>query len=78
MFNNRIFWYYCYCKDWCFQKRTEKLYLQYSTDGITYNDVTTFSLMVNKAMEKAFENVKLPDGAANCEKLYIADPEKVG
>lgn len=47
--------------------------LQYSLDGETYTDVegATYSIVANKTMEQAFDNVSLPSACDNQSKVYI-------
>ena len=47
--------------------------LQYSVNGRDYVDIpnTAYSITANKAMESAFNDVKLPDACANRSTLYI-------
>lgn len=47
--------------------------LQYSLDGVTYTDIedATHSIIANKAMEQAFDNVQLPAECENQSKVYI-------
>lgn len=47
--------------------------LQYSLDGINYNDIegATYSILKNKNMELAFDNIALPSVCENVSNLYI-------
>lgn len=47
--------------------------LQYSTDGVTYTDVegAVYTIVANKNMELAFDNVALPEACYNQRTLYI-------
>ena len=47
--------------------------LQYSTDGVSFTDVTgqSFTITANKTMFEAFDNVALPADAADADMLYI-------
>ncbi|MGN1328853.1 MAG: CotH kinase family protein [Eubacterium sp.] len=47
--------------------------LQYSTDGTTYTDIegATYSIVTNKTMELAFDNVELPEACYNQMTVYI-------
>ncbi|MGN1420249.1 MAG: CotH kinase family protein [Eubacterium sp.] len=47
--------------------------LQYSTDGSTYIDIegATYSILANKTMELAFDNVALPEACYNQKTVYI-------
>ncbi len=45
--------------------------LQYSLDGVNYTDVSSYSIVKNKNMELAFDNVVLPDECNNQKLIYI-------
>lgn len=47
--------------------------LQYSTDGTTYTDIegASYSILANKTMELAFDNVALPEACYNQRTVYI-------
>lgn len=47
--------------------------LQYSTDGVNFTDIdsATYSIVANKTLEQAFDDVVLPAACNNQPKLYI-------
>lgn len=54
--------------------------LSYSTDGVSFTELSNYSLTKNKTMEQAFDKVDIP--VSDCESLYIrislTDNETVG
>lgn len=52
------------------KKGPANIALQYSTDGVTFSNVTEYTLTSNKTLFNAFEKVSIPD-SSELEKLYI-------